>query len=494
VSSALNQQAIQLARSGRTDEAIALWQQLLSFDPANLAVKANLARCLFTLSRYQDVLQLLGSDSHWMKHPPLCGLAAQSALKLRQHLRAVDILQQSLLHTPGHPQLALELSSIYLQLERNYEAIELLKTLADQFPNEVAPRLNLAIAFEQEGNLAFACEIYRDLISNGLGDHSFLVNALKFNQRHKLFNQSDDLLNIYQLNYGKTPLYHSLFIDHLLSCGKLGDAISYFRSHSAANPIDIKTRDSLIFSLIDQKLFSDASSLVDDAWSSAAQSELSTRMLTAMIDLPNHAKPKCYVPETFDPRRLVQTFQLLQPDDPQLVSLEAYLRHHPTLLKDRPGKPTRGGYQSHDLFDETVPEIALLTILLRGRLSEYSRQLSWHPLFRHVSHDGEHQLTGWGVVLQSGGRQIRHTHPNARISGVLYLRCPDFSLKCNENEGALWFSPSPFEETLDDQPMSDGLFVRPSAGVLVLFPSFLPHETIPFYSNDERLCLAFDEC
>ena len=34
------------------------------------------------------------------------------------------------------------------------------------------------------------------------------------------------------------------------------------------------------------------------------------------------------------------------------------------------------------------------------------------------------------------------------------------------------------------------LYIKPENGILVLFPSYMPHETIPFKSMQERLCIA----
>ena len=35
-------------------------------------------------------------------------------------------------------------------------------------------------------------------------------------------------------------------------------------------------------------------------------------------------------------------------------------------------------------------------------------------------------------------------------------------------------------------------FLKPKIGDLILFPSSLYHKTIPFNSNEERICIAFD--
>jgi hypothetical protein len=34
--------------------------------------------------------------------------------------------------------------------------------------------------------------------------------------------------------------------------------------------------------------------------------------------------------------------------------------------------------------------------------------------------------------------------------------------------------------------------ITPKEGMVVLFPSYLPHETIPLQEDSERICIAFN--
>jgi hypothetical protein len=56
-------------------------------------------------------------------------------------------------------------------------------------------------------------------------------------------------------------------------------------------------------------------------------------------------------------------------------------------------------------------------------------------------------------------------------------------------EGVLTFGePS----MLTTPALTDEYSVRPSVGLLVLFPSYFWHGTVPFFSNQPRLTVAFD--
>jgi hypothetical protein len=90
------------------------------------------------------------------------------------------------------------------------------------------------------------------------------------------------------------------------------------------------------------------------------------------------------------------------------------------------------------------------------------------------------QLSGWAVILKTGGFQKRHIHPEAKVSGVLYLSVPKETSSQDTDEGNLLFSTK--------QPLA----VSPIAGQVVIFPSYMPHETIPQKSGDDRICIAFN--
>jgi hypothetical protein len=113
------------------------------------------------------------------------------------------------------------------------------------------------------------------------------------------------------------------------------------------------------------------------------------------------------------------------------------------------------------------------------------------PIRRHLAAVGEagraYGFCGaWSVRLNGGGFHINHIHPEGWLSSAFYVRTPS-DLK--GDEGALKFgqpgpptSPSLAEEHL----------VRPAPGLLVLFPSYMWHGTVPFASAERRLACAFD--
>jgi uncharacterized protein (TIGR02466 family) len=97
----------------------------------------------------------------------------------------------------------------------------------------------------------------------------------------------------------------------------------------------------------------------------------------------------------------------------------------------------------------------------------------------------------WAVALTSEGCQVPHLHPDAWVSGVYYVAVPEsLEVATTPHAGDLEFGrPDP---ELRFAPLRSSHYVKPKAGRLVLFPSWLYHSTIPHGASGLRISLAFD--
>ena len=109
-----------------------------------------------------------------------------------------------------------------------------------------------------------------------------------------------------------------------------------------------------------------------------------------------------------------------------------------------------------------------------------------HPTDRRKN--AAYRLAGsWSVQLQPGGFHINHVHPQGWLSSAYYVELPDVADEATR-AGWLKFGESgvPVEGCAPDH------YVRPYPGLLVLFPSYVWHGTVPFESGGRRLTAAFD--
>ena len=97
--------------------------------------------------------------------------------------------------------------------------------------------------------------------------------------------------------------------------------------------------------------------------------------------------------------------------------------------------------------------------------------------------------SSWFVKMQSGGHLTSHIHEDGWISGAIYLAIPKKTK--TQDEGAIELSTHG-----DDYPVISDDFpkkvIKPKEGDVIFFPSSVFHRTIPFESDEERICIAFD--
>ena len=98
--------------------------------------------------------------------------------------------------------------------------------------------------------------------------------------------------------------------------------------------------------------------------------------------------------------------------------------------------------------------------------------------------------SAWSIEMKRGGHLSAHNHPEGWISGALYLAIPKENGEDGQ-EGAIELSAD-FHQYPKLHNEFDKKLILPEVGDVVFFPSNLYHRTVPFKSNEERICIAFD--
>ena len=113
------------------------------------------------------------------------------------------------------------------------------------------------------------------------------------------------------------------------------------------------------------------------------------------------------------------------------------------------------------------------------------------PIRRHIAAIGGGEqnyavASAWSVRLNRHGFHINHVHPEGWISSAFYVHVPK---DLQDTQGFLKFG-EPGPPTAPHLPPEH--LVKPEPGLLVLFPSYMWHGTVPFTSDEKRLSCAFD--
>lgn len=160
------------------------------------------------------------------------------------------------------------------------------------------------------------------------------------------------------------------------------------------------------------------------------------------------------------------------------------------IQERKQGMLVNGTQSAGNLFKRPEPAFRALAELVKQEFINYKNRFAGASCELIKSFPQELEFTSsWYVKMRRGGYVDRHIHEVGWISGAVYLAMPT-DLK-DPTEGC-------FEYGLhgDNYPQKHSNFpvgiAKPNVGDIVLFPSSLFHRTIPFNSNEERICIAFD--
>lgn len=181
---------------------------------------------------------------------------------------------------------------------------------------------------------------------------------------------------------------------------------------------------------------------------------------------------------------------------PDIASFFADLKVSLNRLHDPNGHPLlfqslrHGTETTQDLARSTDPAIKALFLSFAAPIRRYLEHVGQgaDPL-RRRNHGGWRFNGSWSVRLRSAGHHTNHVHPRGWLSSACYIELPDSMRDSNTAEGILTFGEPGIATT---PALASEHSIRPRVGMLVLFPSYFWHGTVPFQSNQPRLSVAFD--
>jgi len=280
----------------------------------------------------------------------------------------------------------------------------------------------------------------------------------------------------------------------LSEAGRLDDAIEAFRRALGIAPGLIQARTNLALAEVRAGRHADAIATCDAALDQAPYSipALATKAVAlteagrdrdqaALVDLDRYLTV-----QTIDPG----------PDYPDLAAFNrALCEHilaHPTLAWDPAGHATRKGRHTGDLLADPAGPFERFEEIVHDRVEAYLDALpddADHPVVRAAPDNW--QLNIWAVVLDGPGHQIPHIHETGWLSGVYYPKVPpDMGRDAADPTGWIEFGrPQDIYRPTKLPPIR---LIRPEEGLMVLFPSYYYHRTVPTGSESLRISIAFD--
>jgi uncharacterized protein (TIGR02466 family) len=150
-------------------------------------------------------------------------------------------------------------------------------------------------------------------------------------------------------------------------------------------------------------------------------------------------------------------------------------------------KSNQGGWQSPtDFFRWQQPAVATLrnyacraVEVATARIVPQNLRIEFH-------------LSSWAAVNRKGHYNTAHVHPMATWSGVYYVDPGDEA--ADTQGGVLEFSHPNLASVMTFFPgvLPSARLVRPEAGMMILFPSYLEHSVRMYQGERPRICVPFN--
>lgn len=203
-----------------------------------------------------------------------------------------------------------------------------------------------------------------------------------------------------------------------------------------------------------------------------------------------------------DPQRLVRTIHLRElgytAEQIGMLNraLSAFATDEPSMREDPPEYATKKGW--HTTVNLAEAENEGVDVLKRFIAYAFERRLKAlpeedpaHPFVRGAP--PRFHLDLWAVKMASGGKMLPHIHADGWLSGVYYVDVPAVVDDPAAGEAGWLKIGTPRADIRLTRPTLTRT-VKPEPGLIVTFPSYLWHDTVPLpeSNTEQRLCLAFD--
>lgn len=399
--------------------------------------------------------QLLGAEPGVVQGWLGLGIAA---LEQKRYRMALQALEQARSLAPEDPYVAVNLAGLFRVLGRSADALPLALQASALLPQEPLVQLNRWLLEQDLGGLETAAEGYGALVRRWpkLPLAHYHLGHVRLVQG-RLAEAETSLRQALVLQPGDDAAHQALVGVHL-QCGAAGQALERVEAHRLQRPYDRYDLALRCIALRNLGREAEAAPLDDiSAWLGVHRLE--------------------QAPEGWDS---VAAFN---------AAILAYVRQHPDL-GEYSGQATHNGRRIENLLENASGPIPPLAWWILDRLRGFLAGLRQrpHPLGGLI--DGALELRGWAVLMHEGGYETPHIHPGGLLSAVYYAAVPEVVQREDHAEGNLCFGvPDPLFPLAQSLPPQS---ITPEPGLLVIFPSWHWHHTVPFSSDQPRLSLAFD--
>ncbi|HYM04077.1 MAG TPA: tetratricopeptide repeat protein, partial [Stellaceae bacterium] len=432
LTASLRQQAMAHYRAGRRREALQCCQQLLAIAP-----------------KQADVLALAGGI----------------AMELRDVEQAVTYFEAAVATKRDFAEAHYNLGNALTELGRASQAVEAYRRAAKLRPDLAPIHNNLGNALQSLRRWGDAAQAYRRALA---------------------------------LDPDSALLHRNLGIV-LQAAGHPEDALAAYRRAAALKPDWPLAYSNLVNLLIERGAFSAAVETCD-AWLAACPGSVEAIGLksVALDEIGDRAGARALV----DLDRFVRVIQFDTPPAgyASMAAFNAALTEHalthPTLTLP-PADDPRYHCPTLRITGEFLAEpkgpAAALEAMMNKAVADYLADFAGaedtHPFLAKPPRAW--RLTSWAAVLDRQGNLMPHVHYDVYVSGVYYCQLPHIVGAMDQGQAG-WFELGRPPDHFRYAAAPETRAIQPRPGLMILFPSYFYHRTVPFEAAETRISIAFD--
>ena len=446
---------------GDTTAAEASYRRAVAADPENGDAEFNLGIVLEAGGRFID------AEASYRRCIALTPGAAPAHFNLGNVLKALGRLNEAeaaynraLEIAPGHAEALNNLGAVNMELGRQADAIHAYRKAIGINPDFAEAHYNLGVALQETGEQDAAIASYRRTLECDPGHAGAEIN----------------------IGYACKEM------------GRLGDAEdAYIRAIKMAPDYD-KVRTNL-GDLYLQQGNPDAAVRVCDDYLKDHPGNISMLAFKAIALEEKGNREEVRKLYNFD--RLLRPVHQTSPDGFDDMAnfnraLGDHVLGHPSLIAQPASHATRSGRHSGELLAEPKGPVAVLEGMIMAAADDYRQAVPQDPAHPWpVKRPERLGLSVWGVAMDRQGHQVAHIHSSAWLSGVYYPKIPDVII-ADDPAHAGWIEFGRAAEDFHTTKEPEVRLIRPEEGLMVLFPSYFYHRTVPFESDEVRISIAFD--
>ncbi len=154
-------------------------------------------------------------------------------------------------------------------------------------------------------------------------------------------------------------------------------------------------------------------------------------------------------------------------------------------------KSNQGGWHSEIGRLEFLGELGQLLV---SHMYAFGDEANRRVLAEHSLQSGPSRwtLTAWANVNRNGEFNAVHVHPGSTWSGTYYVDSGDPTDSANGTRLQLFDPCQGRSTTFLAALLPHSVFIRPRQGLMILFPSYVPHMVFPHAGAGPRISIAFN--